>query len=489
MLLALGSPSVSAAQAARPNPWLENSPLSASFQMARAFHAGLLRLSFGNEAGQPPALKCSPRPCAVPNRQASEGGAAVNQTPMALDPNAGHLLTAGNDYNCSSSLQGYYLSIDGGNHWTRSCGTLAGGASAGAGQPIVAWDLNSVAYRGGIDTIGQVSSEVVVGKSTDFGANWSTPVAAARGIGLFMDKPWMEVDDNLASPFMNTIYVSVTEFAKNTNASRIAVSHSTDGGATWHLVTVDSQQILPMVDQFSDLAIADDGTVYVTWLRCTANGPTGNCGGTSASMLVSKSTNQGTTWSAPVKIQSVDLAPDNGCGAFYGCLPNTSEPVSDVPSIAVDNSASPTHGNLYVVDYTWRGFYMRTQVTASSNGGNAWGSSVRVAPSSDTHDQFFAWISVANDGIVGVSFLDRRNDPSNVNYDSFVAYSKDGGTSYKDLQLSTASSNPFHDGFNGTFLGDSTGAAWGSGAKHFFASWPDTRNTTDSQNEAGGLMP
>jgi len=332
-------------------------------------------------------------------------------------------------------------------------------------------------------------SEVVVGKSTDFGATWSTPVIAAQAFAMFMDKPWMEVDDNLASPFMNTIYVSVTEFAKSTKASRIAVSHSADGGSTWHLVPVDTQQVLPMVDQFSDLAIADDGTVYVTWLRCTANGPTGNCGGTSATLWMSKSTDRGTTWSAPMKIDTVDLAPDNGCGGFYGCLPNTTEPVSNVPAIAVDNSASPTHGNLYVVDYTWRGFYMRTQVTVSSNGGSAWGNPVRVTPSSDTHDQFFAWINVANNGIVGVTFLDRRNDPANVNYDAFVAYSKDGGTSYKDLQLSTASSNPFNDGFSGTFLGDSSGNAWGSGAKHLFASWPDTRSGGSSQDEVGGLMP
>ncbi|HEY8696586.1 MAG TPA: sialidase family protein, partial [Rhizomicrobium sp.] len=286
---------------------------------------------------------------------------------------------------------------------------------------------------------------------------------------------------------MNTLYLSATEVT-GTKSSRIVVSRSTDGGATWNLVNVDTLQIYPKVDQFSDLAVADDGTVYVSWMRCTANGPTNDCGGTTASMWFSKSINQGANWSAPTMINDVDLAPDN-CGAFYGCLPNTSVPVSNVPVIAVDNSASPTHGNLYVIEYTWRGFYMKTQVTVSSNGGSVWGSPIRVTPSSDTHDQFFAWINVANNGTVGVSFLDRRNDQANIDYDAFSAYSTNGGASYKDLQLSTVSSNPFNDGFGGSFLGESTGSGWGAGAKHLFAAWPDTRTGTSSQDEVGGLMP
>jgi hypothetical protein len=487
ILLALGSPSGSAAQAARPNPWLENSPLSASFQMARAISTGQLEPLSGNKAIQPPALKCNPRPCALPNVRASKGPQPVVQTPMALDPNGGNLLTAGTDFNCVTK-QGYYLSISGGASWTHSCGNLPAGASSGNGQPIVAWDQNEVAYRGGVDMVFQ-SAEVVVDKSTDFGVDWSTPVVAARVAGTSMDKPWMEADTNLASPFVNTLYVSATEIANTTKNSRIVVSHSTNGGASWALFNVDSVQIYPNVDQFSDLAIGDDGTVYLTWMRCTANGSTGTCAGTSASMWISKSTDQGNTWSTPAKINTVNLAPDNGCGAFYGCLPNTEEPVSNVPAVAIDNSASPTHGNLYVVDYSWRGFYMRTQVTVSTDGGGSWGSPVRVTPSSDTHDQFFGWISVANNGVVGVTFLDRRNDAANINYDAFTAYSKNGGTSYTDLQLSSASSNPSDDGFGGTFLGDSTGAAWGSGAKHLFASWPDTRTGTSSQDEVGGLMP
>jgi hypothetical protein len=465
--------------------WLEKSPLSAAFQMARAINAGQVRPSLDENGIQPPALKCKPRPCALPNVRASKGPRPVVQTIMAVDPNGGNLLTAADDYNCITR-QGFYISISGGASWSRSCGTIVAGATMGAGQPIVAWDLNEVAYRGGIDMFGQATSAVVVGKSSDFGASWSSPVVAARLTNVKMDKPWMEVDNNLASPFMNTIYVSATEVSSNNN-SRIAVTHSTDGGTTWQLISVDALQVYPNVDQFSDLAVADDGTVYVTWMRCTANGPTGDCGGTDASMWISKSTNQGATWSAPIMIDTVTLAPDT-CGGFYGCLPNTSIPVSNVPVVAVDNSASPTHGNLYVIEYTWRGFYMKTQVTVSSNGGSVWGSPVRVTPSSDTHDQFFAWLNVASNGTVGVTFLDRRNDPQNINYDAFTAYSTNGGTSYKDLQLSAVSSNPFDDGFGGTYLGDSTGNGWGAGAKHLFASWPDTR-TGNSQDEVGGLMP
>jgi hypothetical protein len=59
---------------------------------------------------------------------------------------------------------------------------------------------------------------------------------------------------------------------------------------------VDTEQLFPTVDQFSDLAIGRDGTVYVSWMRCTANEPTGDCGGTTATSLLSKSTDGGNIW-------------------------------------------------------------------------------------------------------------------------------------------------------------------------------------------------
>jgi hypothetical protein len=327
----------------------------------------------------------------------------------------------------------------------------------------------------------------VIGKSVDFGQTWSTPVVAAHVAGIDMDKPWLEIDTNAASPRKNALYVSMTEF-DGSNNSQIGVSHSTDGGATWSLVNVSTKQIWPnSVDQFSDLAIGDDGTVYLTWLRCPVTGPAGDCGGTSSAMYFSKSTDGGVTWSAEKKIHNVNLVPDT-CGGFYGCLPHTSERVSNIPVVAIDNSGSSDHGRLYVIDYNWTGSYMQVEVAASGDGGKTWGSPVFVAPPSDNHDQFFPWINVSANGMIGATWLDRSLDPSNVNYDAFAATSKNGAASFgKNYRLSTVSSNPFNDGFGSGFMGDYTGNAWDAGKQKLFMSWSDTRTGTNTQDEVGGL--
>jgi len=485
----LGSNASQAGDSQRPAPvHLAKSPLSGGVLMSRAIRSGMVKLSAGLPSGVHPALNCNPGPCTLPNVQASEGGQPVDEDPISVDPNdPKHVLTAGNDYNCGSSLQGYFASINGGKTFNHSCGTLAAGAGGGDGDPVVGWDLNQVAYRGGIDNASNL--EIVIGNSVDFGTTWSTPVVAVAVAGIDMDKPWLEIDTNAASPRKNTLYISNTEFYSN-NDSQIAVSRSTDGGATWKLVNVSTRQIWPnSVDQFSDLAIGDDGTVYLTWQRCPVTGPTGDCGGTTASMYISKSTDGGKTWSAENKIHDVALVPDT-CGGFYGCLPNTNERNANIPVVAIDNSSKPTHGRLYVMDYNWTGAYMQERVSSSTDGGTTWGAPVPVTPLSDNHDQFFEWINVSPKGLVGVTWLDRSLDPNNVNYDSFGAVSNDGGATFgTNYRISTASSDPFNDGFGSGFMGDYTGNAWDANKQKLLTSWPDTRNGTDTQDEVGGLKP
>jgi hypothetical protein len=294
----------------------------------------------------------------------------------------------------------------------------------------------------------------------------------------------MEIDTNHTSPHANCLYVSNTQFDANSD-SEISVSHSCNHGASWSTVVVDTKQIYPTeVDQFSDLAIGKDGTVYVSWMRCPATGTTGDCGGTVAKMLVSKSTDGGVTWSAPVTMVSPTLAADN-CGAFYGCLPNTFERVSNIPTIAIDNSTGPNSGHLYVVYYNWTGTQMKVYVTHSTNGGTTWSAGVAVAPATATHDQFFPWLNVSARGTVGVTWLDRRNDPANINYDAYASVSTNGGASFTvNQKLTSVMSNPFNDGFGGGFMGDYSGNAWDGST--LFASWMDSRTGSFMQDEVGG---
>ena len=455
---------------------LEKLPYSGAVLTARAIRAGRIQLHPTNPSNEVnPDLTCSPAPCAFPNVNASEGTSnPVNEHPIAANPNNPlQLLTGGNDYNCGN-IQGFFASGDGGTTWTRVCSPGGGGQ----GDPVVAYDLNNIAYAGGIQ-----SGRIVDFISTDNGLHWGSPITVVGAqLGYLADKPWMEADLTPSSPFANALYVSTTQFATNSD-SQIWVSHSTDGGHTWASTAVAPRQHYPTsVDQFSDLAVGTDGTVYVTWMRCPASGPTGDCGGTIAKMLLSKSTDGGTTWTPEVTVASVKMVPDT-CGAFYGCLPNTSERVSNIPSNAVIGSGSTA--KVYVAMYNWSGTQMQVQVAVSTDGGATFGAPVRVT-TSNTGDQFFQWVNLAKSGTVGVTWLDRRADPANLKYKPAFAFSNNSGATYSFTKfLSTTQSNPLNDGFGGGFMGDYRTHVWQR--KAIYADWPDMRTGT-SQDEIGGAQ-
>ena len=137
--------------------------------------------------------------------------------------------------------------------------------------------------------------------------------------------------------------------------------------------------------------------------------------------------------------------------------------------------------------YNWTGSYMRVIMIRSTDGGTTWSKPLPLAPKSDTHDQFFPAISVSPDGLVGVSWLDRRNDPNDIDYQAFAAISYDGGKSFgPNWQLTKAFSNPKQGFDDGLWMGDYTGNTW-SGDDEFIAAWTDSSFTTYLQDVVGGV--
>jgi hypothetical protein len=417
----------------------------------------------------------------------------VNEDPISANPtNPLQLLTGGNDYNCTTSLLGFYTTGDGGATWTHTCMNVLPG-TVGLGDPALGYDRNNTAYIVGLDGSPSFPLVVALEKSTDNGTTWSSPQIAvhpAFSSGM-VDKPWLAIDTTATSPYVNTLYISVTSFSKDGTQGRITVSHSSDGGTSWRTAPVDVLQTYPDVDQFSDLAIGKDGAVYVTWMHCFANGPEGDCGGTNATMYFAKSTDGGNTWSKPAAISSVRLVPDtcpSSIPCFYGTLPNTTERVSNIPAIGVDNSTGPHAGNLYVVMYNWTGSQMQVEVVTSSDGGTTWGTPVLVAPPTAMHDQFFPWLSVDQTGIVYVTWLDRRNDPANISYQPFAVVSLRKGVGFgPGVKLSQNLSNPNNDGLGGTFMGDYTGNT-SVGMNKLYVSWMNGTSGAGMQDEVSGLF-
>ena len=455
---------------------LEKLPYSGGVLSARAIRAGRLHfpaVNSSNDAANPD-LTCSPAPCVYTPVRASSGGQPSNESPVAVSPlDPLKFLSGANDYNCSN-IQGFYASTNGGSTWTHNCSK----GSGGQGDPVVGYDRLGNAFSGGIQ-----GGSFKIFISTNDGVTWGNPITVTGPVlGYLADKDWMEVDTNVASPFVNNIYYSGTQFASNSD-SEISVSVSSDHGQTWSTKLVDARQHYPTnVDQFSDLGIGADGAVYVTWIRCPANGPAGDCGSTTTNVMFSKSLDGGLTWSPAVAAFTTKLAPDT-CGGFYGCLPNTSERISEIPAVEVSGSG-PT-AKVYIIYYNWTGTKMQAMLRSSIDAGATWSAGTIV--SSAAGDQFFPWISLLKGRIVA-SWLDRRNDPANLKYQPMFAMSGNGGAAFGAAHLlSSAQSNPLNDGFGGGFMGDyRTSVTTGTS---LYAVWEDTTTGVNNvQDEFGGAL-
>jgi hypothetical protein len=425
-------------------------------------------------------INCSPAPCVLPPTQVSEGGAEVADAPIVADPvNPAHLLLGSLDGNCRSDL-GFFTSSDGGSSWNRTCLTGGIGLYAPSNYPMVGYDRNGVAYIAAQFTHHTSSTFGLIGiqRSTD-GINWS-PFATAMNKGIAPYYPWLAVDTSVDSPYVNNLYVSAVVVGETRNSQyldRLYVSHSSDSGKDWQVVAVAPAQLGLKQDFYTHMTIGKHGTVYLTWMYCE-DGRNYPCSNDEASIVFSKSTDGGNTWSFPTLVATVALREE--------LLPNSNVGIENRPSIGVDNSDGPHSGNLYVSMYNWTGTYLQVQVVRSTDGGITWSTPVPVAPPSDTHDQFFPCLSVSSTGLVGVSWLDRRNDPANIDYQAFAAISSDGGQTFPNVQLTEAFSDPNINGSGREhWMGDYSGNTWAG--PDFVAAWMDSSNGVDMQDVIGGI--
>ena len=414
-------------------------------------------------------LSCSPAPCHLPNLQVSQGSttyaAASN---LAINPNNPLQMIAGVEDSACSSGGATYSSGDGGTTWTKSCLPFLNGIYSD-GVPAVMYDPHGIVHA--VVTLFNLDcgeDPTYETHSSDNGTTWSslTPVSNIV-LYSFSSLGSAVVDNNPGSPFANTIYASIDQYQPSLTVL-IALVRSNDGGATWRTTraAVLPKTVFLLSEGFSHLAVGRDGALYLAYMSTTNGSFAPN------DMMFTKSTDGGTTWSDPVLVYSATAVSK---------IPNTDIFPPDVPVIAVDNSDGPFAGHLYMAFYNWTGAFMQVLATSSSDGGNTWSTPVPVAPPSATHDQFDAGISVSPSGLVSVTWLDRRDDPANLKYRTFLALSGDGGSSFpRNIRLANATSTP-------TFGLNVAANAW-SGST-LYSVWPDKRGGGTLQEFIGGYIP
>jgi hypothetical protein len=267
------------------------------------------------------------------------------------------------------------------------------------------------------------------------------------------------------------------------------------------------------------------GALYIGWIEWQID---------RSIMLFSRSTDQGRSWSAPIRISTQPGFPRDDNGDVVGFLGTVggdgtiyaawnwrttivlavshdggrsftpSRPVLDVgppyfggtgavpgvgrvfgfPQIGVDSRAGlPRHDRLYLCWSDYRNGDIDVFVARSADAGRTWSSPVRVNADSihDGRDQFLQFMAVDPlTGDVYVQFYDRGADPDNRLTGVTLARSTDGGRTFVNYDWSDA---PF--GGRGAFLGDYTWiTAYGG---RVYGIWAETEPASDSsQMDARG---
>ena len=212
-----------------------------------------------------------------------------------------------------------------------------------------------------------------------------------------LDKQWIAIDTNPASPHYGRVYAMYTFFILN--PSRIFVSYADarpDGTHTdW-----STPQELPTIqghpwDTYMLPHVAPDGTVYTT----ITNNPIAK-GYLNNDIYLLWSTDGGVTWQGPKPVVS---------GVQTPTYQNTTFTEGIVNSFGLGTKAVGNHYPLYVAyENEDPDGFSRVYVTKSLDGGTSWSTPIQVNDGPDTAEALQPVVAAAPNGTVAVAFYDRR---------------------------------------------------------------------------------
>ncbi|MFO0981942.1 MAG: sialidase family protein [Planctomycetota bacterium] len=193
-----------------------------------------------------------------------------NETSVAVNPlDANNLIGAANDSRPGDYTCAAYASLDGGQSWSELLAPVPSGYDA-AGDPAVAFDnlpSGPMAFLCGLAFRRDLSkSAIFVDRSLDGGQSYPPSerrFAYTGSSGEFPDKEYLTVD-NSGGPRNGLAVISWTNFESSFSQAVIRVVTSTDRGNSWSpRVRVSDGD----VNQGSAPAVGPNGEVYVAWLN------------------------------------------------------------------------------------------------------------------------------------------------------------------------------------------------------------------------------
>ncbi|MCB0804782.1 MAG: T9SS type A sorting domain-containing protein [Bacteroidales bacterium] len=336
-----------------------------------------------------------------------------------------------------ANINSVYVSNDGGSTWDGD--VLVSPTNGVWGDPVTIVDTagNWFFFHLAYPPAGNWIDRIVCQKSTDGGISWNDGSYMGLNGTKAQDKQWAVVDRT-----NNTVYVTWTQFDDygSTNPddkSSILFSKSTDEGESWTPAM--------KINEVDGDCIDSDNTVEGAVPAVGPNGEVYVSWAGPEGLVFDRSTNGGETW------LDEDIFVSDFPGGWDYDIPGISR-CNGLPITVCDLSGGSYHGNIYINWSDQRNGTDDTDVwlVKSTDGGDTWSEPVRVNDDPDGKQQFFTWMAIDQaTGYLWFVFYDRRNYDDN-NTDVYMAVSTDGGESFINFKVSE---EPFLPN-SGIFFGD-----------------------------------
>jgi hypothetical protein len=246
------------------------------------------------------------------------------------------------------------------------------------------------------------------------------------------------------------------------SSTSIVLTRSTNGGTTWG--PNGGVTLATGTVQGSNVVVGPDHSVYVFWLDQNSG----------TRILMRRSTDHGQTFGAAVTVATLKTTRVNGDLGLNGGFRTNAFPQAAV---------NPVTGSIYLVfndQGQAAGDKADVYFTQSTNNGAAWSSPTRVNNDAGTNDQWMPALAVTPDGSrLFVTWYDRRLDAANSLIDRFGVIATISGSSVSfgaNFRLTESSFPPVvgqDPAINPTYMGDYDQAA--ADNFYFYTTWGDNR--------------
>ncbi len=344
-----------------------------------------------------------------------------------------------NNIVAASILDNIYSTKDGGLTWKKIKVTSPSGVY---GDPVlISTDKGTFYYFHLSDPTGEgwrnekSLDHIVCHESKDGGETWDEGSIIGSNPPKDQDKPWASLDDK------GNLVVTWTQFDKygdtDPNCQSLILLSTSSNGKKWSKPFQISQIPGDCIDEDSTAegavpAISADGKMFVAWSN-------------QGKIFLDRSFDGGDMW------LSNDITVTTQKGGWDLKVPGHDR-CNGMPILMI-NKAKSFLGSLYLTFSDQRNGEKDTDIwfMRSMNYGDNWTEPMKIGGDSLGRHQYLPWMTVdQTTGFIYMVYYDRRNYEDNQT-DVYLAYSNDGGLSFKNVKISETPFTPTDTNFFGDY--------------------------------------